>query len=327
MSIIAYLGSINGFLFKAIKDLCTAETFDIVQVEFPYPFLPSYLSKIFSIKTHVVLDEHNVDFLQALSKFNTNVPSVKMAAGLYIPYVFITELFAVKKSDIILSVSEKDAKNLSSLYRVNKGKIWVVPNGVDISLFNTSQKSSKEKLFGTSKKVVFFHGSLSWLPNLEAANIILDVIAPRIFDAYFVICGRFPPASFLRKISKAKNVKYGGYVSNIAEYICNSDVCIAPILRGGGTKLKLLEYAAAGKPIVATHKAIEGLPFVNAVHALLFKDVEEDFINAIKKVLLDDAFAEKLGSNAKQLALKFDWKEIGSKLYDKYASLLSQEKK
>ena len=46
----------------------------------------------------------------------------------------------------------------------------------------------------------------------------------------------------------------------MAVYIRMADVCVCPLFSGGGTRLKLLEYMAAGKAIVSTKKGAEGIP-------------------------------------------------------------------
>ena len=321
-----YLSWANFSLVRIIRDFHREDAPDVIQVESPFPFVPSYLSKRVSSRALIALDAHNTELLSVFSKLNKSSPFVSLSTAMTMPFVFAAESLAARKSDIILAVSGRDVESLRGLYGIGQDKLWIVPNGVDISMFKEPQSASKQFLHGTGERVVFFHGALGWYPNLEAANVIVDTIASRVPQAKFVICGRHPPGSLLRKVSKSGNTEYAGYVQNLVEYIHESDVCIAPILRGGGTKLKLLEYAAAGKPIVATFKAAEGLPFVDKVHALLFRHVGAEFIEAIRRILSNDQLADMLGSNAKKLAAKFDWSVIGSKLYDKYTSLLERQK-
>ena len=102
-------------------------------------------------------------------------------------------------------------------------------------------------------------------------------------------------------------------------------MCIAPIFRGGGTKLKVLEYAAAGRPIVATYKAIEGLGMKNGVHGLFYSEVNNEFIQGVKQLLNDDRLSKELGCNARNFAKIYDWSIIGKTLYKKYLELLNLE--
>jgi len=118
-------------------------------------------------------------------------------------------------------------------------------------------------------------------------------------------------------------VKYLGFLKNIEGWIKSSKVCIAPILCGGGTKLKILEYAAAGRPIIATSKAIEGLGMVNGVQGLFHQHVNEDFVNSIRRVLHDERLAEELGRNEREFAKNYNWSLIGKKLYALYLDFVS----
>jgi len=303
---------------RAIEDA------DVVQIEQPYLLLPTLsLIKALGKDPLIVLDEHNVDFMSVKSKIS-GFSHNSLLSMMTIPYVFLVEKLAVKNADLVLCVSQVDQELLMKIYGVPGNKLVVIPNGVDIGKFEKPPPANYPPL---STKSVFFHGSLNWYPNIEAANIIVDFIAPKIPEATFIIAGANPLVSFIKKLNKAKNVKYVGFLKDLERWIKYSDVCIAPILRGGGTKLKVLEYAAAGKPIVATYKAVEGLPFINGVHALLFKDISMDFVNAIKRVLSNDVLAKNLCSNARRLALNFDWEEIGRRLYEEYRSLVARKKK
>jgi len=301
-------------LKKAIYDA------DIVQVEGSYLLIPTLiLTKVLDIDPLIVLDEHNVDFASIKSKISGgSLNSVFTAETLL--YVFLSEKLAVKNADLILCVSQTDRNLLTKLYHIPENKLVVIPNGVNFNKFETASPINNP-IF-KNKKTIFFHGTLSWYPNLEAANIIVDYLAHEIPEAMFLIAGANPPLSLIRKIVKTRNVRYLGYLENLEGWIKASTVCIAPILRGGGTKLKILEYAAAGKPIVATFKAVEGLGMFNKVHGLFYKSVNEEFISGIRRLLKCDQLAQELGWNARQLARKYDWTLIGKKLYETYCRLI-----
>ena len=291
---------------------------DIIQCEQPWSIFPTlFFARHFRIPC--ALDEHNVEFLWTLHA--SKVPFLA-------PFIFILEKIATYYSSFILTTSEVDKNLLKRIYNVPEEKMYLVPNGVDIDrlcLKSSTNSQIRKKLgFDISVKLVLFHGVMSAKQNYEAAKLILDTISPKITDATFLIVGKNPPKWLEMKAKLRQNVVVIGYVPSIEEYVSIADVCIAPIKKGSGTRLKILEYLAAGKPIVATCKAVEGLPIIDKFNALLFNEVNDDYINAIKKVLIDKSFAEKLGCNAKILAQRFDWKDIGNKLYKKYLSLLDQ---
>jgi len=303
--------------YRVVKEVI--DDADVVQVEQPYLLMPTLMvMETLNKNPFVVLDEHNVDFMAIKSKIN-GISINSFLAAVTLPYVFLSENLAVKNADLILCVSYEDQKLLMKVYGITESKLYVVPNGLNLSKFEKAPLVNNPIL---ENNTVFFHGTLSWYPNLEAANIIVDYLAPKMPDVTFLIAGSNPPASLIKKINKTKNVKYLGFLNNLEGWIKSSNVCIAPILRGGGTKLKVLEYAAAGKPIIATYKSVEGFEMENEIHGLFYGDVNDDFIRGIKQVLKNDQLAEELGRNARKLAEKYDWNVIGKKLYEAYLKLI-----
>ncbi|MEM2181033.1 MAG: glycosyltransferase family 4 protein [Nitrososphaeria archaeon] len=313
-----YIGYTFPDFYKTIKKVINEV--DIVQVEQPYLLIPTLMVvKVLNRDIPIVLDEHNVDFMSVKSKIN-GASFASMLTSATLPYVFLSERIAVKRAGLVLCVSQADKELLTKFYEISKDKIFVVPNGVDVSKFDDASPINNPIV--NENNIVFFHGTLSWYPNLEAANIIVDYLAPKIPEAMFLIAGANAPTILIKKINKSNNVRYLGFVKNIEGWIKVSRVCIAPLLRGGGTKMKILEYAAAGKPIVATYKAVEGLGMNNKIHGLFYKNVDEYFIDGIRTLLKDIWLSKELGSNAKKYAKKYDWSLIGRCLYDIYKLLL-----
>src|SRR5208282_4264910 len=160
---------------------------------------------------------------------------------------------------------------MSRIYNLPTSKIAIVPNGVRTECYQRKSKHRVRQRLGLQKdtKIIFFHGALRWKPNSDAAMSIVESISP-FFGAnsrsvLFVIAGPHPPEKLVELVRTRSNVKVIGCVPDIAEYICAADVCIVPLKSGSGTRLKILEYLAAGKPVVATRKAVEGLMVRNHV--------------------------------------------------------------
>jgi glycosyltransferase involved in cell wall biosynthesis len=313
-----YISYVFPDLYRIIKE--GANDVDVIQVEQPYLFIPALaMMKTLDKNPFMVLDEQNVDFALIKSKIN-NVSLNSLLTMITIPYIFLSENLAVRNANLVLCVSNIDQELLVNLYGIPEEKTLVVPNGVSLLKFENTPSVNDPILENCYS--VFFHGSLDWYLNMEAVNIIIDYVAPKIPEVIFLIAGANLPAGLIKKLKKVKNVKYLGYLKSLEGWIKSSNVCIAPILRGGGTKLKVLEYAVAGKPIVATLKAIEGSGMANGVHGLFFERVDKNFIEGIKRVLNDSRLAEELGQNARMFAKKYDWTAIGKKLYEQYLKLV-----
>lgn len=113
-----------------------------------------------------------------------------------------------------------------------------------------------------------------------------------------------------------------GYVENLSEYIAAADLAVVPLLSGGGTKLKMLEYMACGKPIVSTIKAGEGLDLENGKDILMTKYPDMEFVNSIQLLIRDSSLRIRIGSNAREKIEKlYNWEQNAKKAVEVYFSL------
>jgi len=119
-----------------------------------------------------------------------------------------------------------------------------------------------------------------------------------------------------------KTLTFSGVVENVAELLNASDIAIAPLLHGSGTRLKILEYFSCGLPVVSTTVGVEGLDIKSQVNVLIEDDMNE-FALKVTKLLKDRALSMRLGKAARELVLnKYDWKNIAGKLDMIYHNLL-----
>jgi glycosyltransferase involved in cell wall biosynthesis len=164
-----------------------------------------------------------------------------------------------------------------------------------------------------SSKIVIFHGSYSHPPNEEAFRLIKDFIAPKFKElnenVQFVVGGSEVP------VLETSNFKSVGFIDNMWKFLSMADIAIVPILRGGGTKLKVLDYLSAGLPIVTTKKGIEGINAEDNEQVIIVDSVNDDFIDEINYFIENEDEMIRIGQNARKLAEnKYDWNKIGDQL-------------
>jgi len=236
------------------------------------------------------------------------------------------EKIAYRYANVILTVSEREKECLIT-YGVEQHSIEVIPNGVDTEAFNhlldISHVQSQYDL--KNFHTVVFVGNMEYLPNQEAVQIIASEIAPKVQkivnNTKFFIVGRTPTKMEL------PNVTFTGVVENVAELLAVSDVAIAPLLHGSGTRLKILEYFSCSLPVVSTTVAVEGIEVENGVHALIEDDMKE-FAVKVTKLLKDRALSMRLGKTARELVInKYEWKKIAKQLNTVYHNLILNERK
>jgi glycosyltransferase involved in cell wall biosynthesis len=313
---VGIVDEINPFRNKTLMKIIRKFNVDILQNESIWGGLSlAAVSKY--CHTPLVIDEHN--FEAEYTK------AVKRSATIQL-YSRWLESNVLKLAQHLLTVSEEDKRNISRVYGISSHKTTVIPNGVDFARFNPSdfrKTKMRSELRLNDKFVLVFHGSLDYGPNREAVTKIIDFILPQLQrivpNSFFLIVGRNPPQfNYDNRL-----LKFTGFVPNLNDYLAACDLAIVPIQTGGGTKMKLLDYLAMGMPIVATRKAVEGLPVENNVHALLSDEVDEKFIENVLTLYNDVELKQKLSKNCRNLAKRYDWSVISNELVKVYRGILA----
>lgn len=293
----------------------------IIQVSFPMGIVAIKLMTMVSFKRiPIVYDAHNVEG-ETVNLDNT-IP--KIIRPFLRAYIQLVERMAVNSVDHIIVVSGRDKSLFIEKYGLEEKKITIIPSGSNkIDMESLLERAEiREKLgYKADDILVIFHGTYSYPPNKEAIDSINDYIAPEFEkdggNVRFVIAGNGVP-KFNRK-----NIDFIGFADDIYSLLHASDIAIVPILNGGGTRLKILDYMAVGLPIVTTKKGIEGIDAEDGENAIIVDTPDEHFINSIKYLINNVSERKKLGNNARKLAIeKYDWTVIGEKLNKLYNKLV-----
>jgi len=260
----------------------------------------------FITRVPYVLDEHNVEWV-AFKRMNR----VGRLSG---PMLRQYERMVCRFAHKILCVSEEDGELLASELNVERNKIVVIPNGVDMERFRPDENARNEtrQMLGVPENtpLILFNGKLDYRPNYEAVDIIFRDIMPGVLgkvpDAKFLIVGSNPPLEFSHD-----SLIFTNTVDRIEDYINATDVVICPLRSGGGTRFKILEAIACGKPVISTTIGAEGLIGEETESHLRCIDDWDQFvievINAIHAdhdARLDDSFIRKYSWTQVAQALK-----------------------
>ena len=140
---------------------------------------------------------------------------------------------------------------------------------------------------------MLFVGSLRYAPNVDGLLWFIRSVLPRIPGARLRIVGRKPAAALLAH-ARPGRVEFSGYVDDIASAYREARLAIAPMRSGGGTRLKILEAAAHGVPVVATSAAAEGLWTAEPPWGVA-ADNEHRFALACRQLLAHPHEAMRLG--------------------------------
>jgi glycosyltransferase involved in cell wall biosynthesis len=206
-----------------------------------------------------------------------------------------------KSADKVVAMSDSDKKAMTGL--VPGLNIDIVPNGIDIEYF------SKERHDDPKHPKVLYVGNFKWLQNVEAADLLIDEVWPKMKKAIpnlkLWIVGMNITDGI--KAKAVGDIEITEAIPDIRDAYFNATVLVTPIKGPGGTRLKILEAMASTMPIVTTSVGAEGLEVVNGKHVLIADDMDELAALAIKSIK-DREFARKLGDNAKKFVIdKYSW--------------------
>jgi len=190
---------------------------------------------------------------------------------------------------------------------VHGKEIWLIPNGVILDFFSETRKRQPRK--GSNRNVLFV-GRLTKQKNLFS---LLEAIQS-MNGLNLTIVGEGPLRKELIDYSKELGLDVGfeGYVSydQLREYYYASDVFVIPSLIEGHPKV-LLEAMACRLPVVGTNVEGTNEIITHGHNGLLCDTNPESIGNAVKRLLEDREFTEKLGENARKLIAKeYDLKAL-----------------
>jgi glycosyltransferase involved in cell wall biosynthesis len=220
-----------------------------------------------------------------------------------------------ERAELVLAVSAHDAGRLRTLYGVSESKLALVPNGVDTGAIRYTEPARRREVTARLRMdapLALFIGS--WhQPNLAAARRIIE-LAPKLTDIEFAVVGSVCRA--FEELELPRNVKlFGSVDEELKETLLTvASVALNPMSEGSGTNMKMLDYLAAGVPVISTEIGARGLQLDPARHVRLA--ALREFAPTIMAVL-----AEALGQ-AQERALqarryveeRFDWAVVAREL-------------
>ncbi len=183
----------------------------------------------------------------------------------------------------------------------------IIPNGVEPDFYRDD--------FGPpDPDTLIFSGALSFHFNFEAMTFFLSQIFPRIRAQRPGVTLRITGSTQgvpLHQLPQQPGVEFTGYVDDIRPVIARSWVSVAPLRRGGGTRLKVLEAMALGTPVVSTGKGAEGIKATPGQN-LLIADNADEFAKAVVSLLENPELRQTLSCNGRKLVKDgYNWENIG----------------
>ena len=246
------------------------------------------------------------------------------------------EIFTAKKSDAVIAVTQR-IKEILIKRGIDESKVTVIPNGANVNLFrpinNVIAINKLRNKYGINKntRVVMFVGQLTYWQGVEYLIQIAPLVLKAVPDTMFFIVGegelKKDFITLAKKVGVLNKCIFTGKVpyEEVPLYINMADVCVVPkkVLGFGYSPLKLYEYMACGKPVVATKTA--GFEIVRQYNTGILVNPEnpEEFSNAIVKLLLNEKLREQMGARGRKLIVsEYSWESAAKKTIEVFRTLL-----
>ena len=256
----------------------------------------------------VVADTHNVEFDVHR---RTAVTADRLMRRLYAARQYTAtreeERRCAMRADLLLATSDRD-KHLFERELCLRC-VEVVPNGIDVAEFQPVDAPP-------GPPAILFTGLMSYYPNQQGIRWFLDDVLPLVRrcapDVRVVIAGAAPPRWLLARQSDYLQVT--GQVADMRPYLAAATVLIAPLMIGGGTRVKILEAQAMARPVVSTTLGAEGLVQHHG-QSILLADDAWSFASHVARLLRHPRTAARIAHCGRQHVLRyFNWDRIGERL-------------
>lgn len=322
-----------GYLANSLKDKCDVEIIEPLEKSMPFMF-----DMFLSIPLNIIkVIRSKADFFIGIKPFpNITIP-------LLIAKIFKGKKIAVDIDDLDFGYRQGLISQISALvqkpfprffdlvtyhndllkehiqkeFGVNKNKIYKLDQGVDLSVFNESQKNG-------IKNTLFYMGHLNVASDLDDIIKAVKLVQNKDKYARFLIVGGGPDEQKFRALTRKLGVKaeFTGHLpkEETAKKLKEADICLVYYKETTANKyrcsMKIRECLAAGKKIVCNNygdlKAFEKYTYQSSSN---IKDFADKILEVMKK---GDKREEK---GAQYIRTHLNWANIGREFYKKVISI------
>jgi len=215
--------------------------------------------------------------------------------------------YCQKFTDLVVTTLE-DAQQMQDL--CPQRPVHVVTNGVDLEMFPRRERDP-------GGQHLVFIGAMDNLPNIDAARFlareILPAVRQRYPDAKLSLVGSRPTPEVLA-LKDIPGVVVTGRVPSMVEFLHQGTVCVIPMRAGYGIKNKTLEAMAAGIPVVASDRGLEGLTVDgdSLPQRALRANSTDEYVTAISQLFENLDLRRALSHNARtMIEAEYTWPQAG----------------
>jgi len=266
---------------------------DIVCIEFPYMSELIDITGLQASGVKVVCLAHNIESVLLQEIYSQYPYWLKNILDIDVRKLARYEKRVLKQVDLVLAISKLDEEYIRNQLEVSR--VAYVP----VLLPDIADRWSGN----VQADYMVFNGSMSFFPNYHGMKWLLESIhsqlATDLPEFKIKITGKIPP-HIRDEFKKYTSVEFTGMLSSaeLSKTLQNAKFAIIPIVKGSGTKMKILELMAYGIPIITTTQGVQG--FDCADQPLVVADSPDEFYHKMLMLAKDDQACTQHGAKARE---------------------------
>lgn len=291
---------------EALRTACDGATAAIAS----HPFLINAIKAV-APNLDLWFEAHNVEY-----ELKKRILPQNENADILLEMVKSDEGLCWRDAKVVFACTNEDIFTLERIYGATSAIKNEVVNGVsldDVKYLGIKERNSLKSRLGLGKsKLAIFMGSWHG-PNLEAVEKIFEY-ALAFPDVKFAIIGSAGLA--FNNVSIPNNVLMVGVVDDEEKNILlgAADIALNPMMSGSGSNLKMLDYFAAGVPVISTPFGARGIEAHPGIHFIATEI--NGFILELSLFFADPKRYESIPQEGRRLvASYYNWDEIAHRFY------------
>lgn len=334
------------FLKSRLPEGITSVLKDLYKIFYNFQFYLKYLPLFRREKPDLIYERWSVlHFMSTLLAKKLRIPyilevnappvDIKWFTKTYfLPIITFIQKKVAEKADAVIVVS-----HYIKQYFINKGlhpeKIFVLPNAVDIDIFNERRCNRDIRSeYGVPKDVIVI-GFVGSMEKYHGVKVLIEAsikVVEKRKNVHFLLVGPINENNNYTEFLKTEGIidfftiTGGVPFIDVPEYISTMDICVMPHSNKYGSPIKIFEYGAMGKPVIA--------PRIGPVEEVI-KDVKEGLLitpghpdelaNKILTLISNPQLARKIGRNLKKKVYTYHtWRKNALKVIEIYTLIKLQ---
>lgn len=300
--------------------------FDLIHLNGPYPIIRK--PKLPTVSTFHSAHVNEIRLKVMTMKRMKSVKDI-MDFLLKAPVGCLFDITTARASDSIISVSPHLSKIINSYCLVDKRKISMIPNGLDLTVFDQINDYDGDILrkFGLEKdNFLLFIGRLSILKGIQHLIEAFKEITKKHPNLKLAIVGTGESENYLKALAHGtKNIVFVGYINSptVKKTLYENSVAVVAPSQYEGLPLVIIEAMACKTAVIASN--VGGIPLLvkHGKNGFLIKSGDSKSIEKFCELLYEDEpLRKQMGLTGRQMAEQdFSIDKMVSQTVDVYKTL------